>query len=118
MASSSMLCNYARRSIGLRRLPLPSLHIQQMAIQQRDYANEVDGAGQSTGIEHALKFKQSGQANKCDFEKDYKCIEYLHFNKYSYYDIEVFFSLNINLLKKYRFIICSVKCRNYAVLNP
>jgi hypothetical protein len=43
MASFSLLCNYARRSIGfgLRRLPFPSLHIQEMAIQ-RGYANGME----------------------------------------------------------------------------
>ena len=56
---------------------------------RRLFASEVDGAGTSTGIEHALKFKQVGMTNKRDFDKEYKCAEYLHMNKYSYYDVEV-----------------------------
>ena len=59
------------------------------SIIHRGFANEVDGAGTSTGIEHALKFNQIGQTNKQDFQSQYKCIEYLHQNTYSYYDIEV-----------------------------
>ncbi|CAD5227096.1 unnamed protein product [Bursaphelenchus xylophilus] len=41
----------------------------------------------TTGIEHALKFKQIGQSHKQD-PKLYKCEEYLNFNKYSFYDTE------------------------------
>lgn len=70
---------------------LKRLHFQQYFPQSihRGFANEVDGAGTSTGIEHALKFNQIGQTNKQDFQSQYKCIEYLHQNTYSYYDIEV-----------------------------
>lgn len=50
-------------------------------------SGELTGAGTSTGIEHAMKFKQVGQNNKQSFD-DYKCIDYLNFNKDSYYDIE------------------------------
>ena len=42
----------------------------------------------TTGIEHALKTKQVGKSHKQDF-KDYKCIDYLNYNKYSFYDLEV-----------------------------
>ena len=42
----------------------------------------------TTGIEHALKSKQVGKSHKQDF-KDYKCIDYLNYNKYSFYDFEV-----------------------------
>uniref|UniRef100_A0A0N4Z7A8 NADH dehydrogenase [ubiquinone] flavoprotein 3, mitochondrial n=1 Tax=Parastrongyloides trichosuri TaxID=131310 RepID=A0A0N4Z7A8_PARTI len=42
----------------------------------------------TTGIEHADKFKEIGSRHKQDF-KDYKCIEYLNFNKWSFYDKEV-----------------------------
>ncbi|CEF63606.1 Hypothetical protein SRAE_1000186600 [Strongyloides ratti] len=42
----------------------------------------------TTGIEHADAFKQKGLKYKQDF-KDYKCIEYLNFNKWSFYDKEV-----------------------------
>ncbi|KAE9556378.1 hypothetical protein FO519_000418 [Halicephalobus sp. NKZ332] len=41
----------------------------------------------TTGIEHALKAKQVGRSHKQDF-KDYKCIDYLNYNKYSFYDLE------------------------------
>ena len=51
-------------------------------------SGELPGAGTSTGIEHAMKFKQVGQNNKQSFD-EYKCIDYLNFNKDSYYDIEV-----------------------------
>ena len=53
-------------------------------------SGELPGAGTSTGIEHAIKFNKVGSNNKQSFN-DYKCIEYLHFNKDSYYDIEVIF---------------------------
>uniref|UniRef100_A0A0N5BKE9 NADH dehydrogenase [ubiquinone] flavoprotein 3, mitochondrial n=1 Tax=Strongyloides papillosus TaxID=174720 RepID=A0A0N5BKE9_STREA len=42
----------------------------------------------TTGIEHADAFKQTGLRHKQDF-KDYKCSEYLNFNKWSFYDKEV-----------------------------
>ncbi|KAF7636496.1 hypothetical protein Mgra_00004086 [Meloidogyne graminicola] len=50
-------------------------------------SGELPGAGTSTGIEHAIKFKKIGENNKQSFN-DYKCIEYLNFNKDSYYNIE------------------------------
>uniref|UniRef100_A0AC35UDR6 NADH dehydrogenase [ubiquinone] flavoprotein 3, mitochondrial n=1 Tax=Rhabditophanes sp. KR3021 TaxID=114890 RepID=A0AC35UDR6_9BILA len=42
----------------------------------------------TTGIEHANKFKAIGKGHQQDF-KDYKCIEYLNFNKWSFYDKDV-----------------------------
>lgn len=56
-------------------------------------------ANTSTGIEHALRFKNElGQANRKDFVKDYKCIEYLNFNNYTFYDKEVFVKEMIYLM--------------------
>uniref|UniRef100_A0A915DZA3 NADH dehydrogenase [ubiquinone] flavoprotein 3, mitochondrial n=1 Tax=Ditylenchus dipsaci TaxID=166011 RepID=A0A915DZA3_9BILA len=52
-------------------------------------ANELDGAGTSTGIEHALKYNQLGISKYKKDAKDYKCSEYLHFNTYSFYDKEI-----------------------------
>uniref|UniRef100_A0A915DZB3 NADH dehydrogenase [ubiquinone] flavoprotein 3, mitochondrial n=1 Tax=Ditylenchus dipsaci TaxID=166011 RepID=A0A915DZB3_9BILA len=52
-------------------------------------ANEMDGAGTSTGIEHALKYNQVGISKYKKDAKDYKCSEYLHFNTYSFYDKEI-----------------------------
>ncbi|KAI1717098.1 NADH dehydrogenase [ubiquinone] flavoprotein 3, mitochondrial domain-containing protein [Ditylenchus destructor] len=53
-------------------------------------SNEPAGAGTSTGIEHALKFNEVGNAkHKQNFEKDYKCIEYLNYSKFSFYDPEL-----------------------------
>lgn len=57
-------------------------------IFKRTFANEVDGANISTGIEHAINYSKVGASNKRDFNKEYKCIEYLNMNKNSYYDIE------------------------------
>lgn len=43
-----------------------------------------------TGIEYAEESKRLGHTkqHKQDF-KDYKCAEYLHYNRFSYYDVEV-----------------------------
>ncbi|CAJ0941102.1 unnamed protein product, partial [Mesorhabditis belari] len=42
----------------------------------------------STGIEHAESYKKSGLAKPAD-PKLYTCgTDYLHYNKYSYYDLE------------------------------
>lgn len=54
----------------------------------RRYQHGLNQPSGTTGIEHALKAKQQGRQHQQDF-KDYKCIEYLHFNKYSFYDTEV-----------------------------
>ena len=43
----------------------------------------------STGIEHATSLKKVN-TKPVDW-KEYKCSEYLHFSKYSYYDPEVSF---------------------------
>ncbi|KAI6187531.1 hypothetical protein M3Y98_00254300 [Aphelenchoides besseyi] len=43
---------------------------------------------ETTGIEHANKFQQTGRQHQKD-PKEYKCAEYLNFNVYSYYDTEV-----------------------------
>lgn len=50
--------------------------------------DQLVGAGTSTGIEHALQQRKLGDQNKQNF-KDYKCSEYLNFNQFSYYNIEV-----------------------------
>lgn len=55
----------------------------------------------STGIEHALNQKKLGARNKMDFQKDYKCIDYLNYSTFSFYDKEV----NLNFLKKNEFIV-------------
>ncbi|CAJ0581218.1 unnamed protein product, partial [Mesorhabditis spiculigera] len=48
----------------------------------------------STGIEHAESYKKSGHASPAA-PKLYKCGEdYLHFNVYSYYDLETKMSTN------------------------
>lgn len=44
----------------------------------------------TTGIEHAIKFKEIGKRYQQDF-KDYKCSDYLHYNRLSFYDFEVCF---------------------------
>ena len=102
-----MLFNTAQKA-----LRCPRLSAQKCIC--RTFSSEVDGAGTSTGIEHALKFKQLGQANKRDFDKEYKCIEYLHFNKYSYYDIEV--ALHVKELEKFPFSQC--KMQQYRAPQP
>lgn len=62
-------------------------------------SNQIVSAGTLTGIEHALAQRKLGEKNKQDF-KNYKCNDYLHFNKYSYYNTEVFFyKINLKLLK-------------------
>lgn len=52
------------------------------------FASTLGAGDGSTGIEHALKFKQTGKGHKQDF-KDYKCSEYLHYNQLSFYTSEV-----------------------------
>uniref|UniRef100_A0A914XYR2 NADH dehydrogenase [ubiquinone] flavoprotein 3, mitochondrial n=1 Tax=Panagrolaimus superbus TaxID=310955 RepID=A0A914XYR2_9BILA len=64
-----------------------------IAIVTRLASTTVPSTG-TTGIEHAIKFKEIGKRHKQDF-KDYKCIDYLNYNIFSYYDIE-------NDMKKYR----------------
>ncbi|KAL3072591.1 hypothetical protein niasHS_017565 [Heterodera schachtii] len=55
--------------------------------QIRVYSVEREGAGTASGIEHALKFNKAGAVHKKEL-KDYKCVEYLHQNNYSFYDKE------------------------------
>ena len=66
------------------------LSARQSLIIVSRFASAVPSAG-STGIEHANKFNEIGKRYKQDF-KDYKCIDYLHYNTFSYYDVEVGFS--------------------------
>lgn len=49
-------------------------------------SNEVVGV--STGIEHALAQKKLGEKNKQNIN-DYKSSEYLHFDKFFFYNTEV-----------------------------
>ncbi|KAL7074373.1 hypothetical protein ACQ4LE_006430 [Meloidogyne hapla] len=72
-----------RNLVKLHRLPFLVSDVRFYATNN----SELPGAGTSTGIEHTIKLKNVGQNNKQSFD-DYKCIEYLHFNKDSYYDIE------------------------------
>lgn len=78
------------------------LKLRQLLTMDVRFVNsgELPGAGTSTGIEHAIKFKKIGENNKQSFN-DYKCIEYLNFNKDSYYNIEV----NFLIYKYFKFDI-------------
>ncbi|KAI6176326.1 Reduced folate carrier [Aphelenchoides bicaudatus] len=68
----------------LRMLRLAGSHLRMIAVRHEGTNLAASG---STGIEHAIKFKQLGQKHKQDF-KDYKCSEYLHYSTYSFYDKE------------------------------
>jgi hypothetical protein len=47
-------------------------------------------ASEFTGIDYALAFNEQGKKQfKKDFVKEYKCFEYLNFNKYTFFDKEV-----------------------------
>lgn len=73
-----------------------SLPLAQFRVIARFYGSSK-GAGISaapelpTGIEYQLSHNKRGKQSPKNFEKEYKCIDYLHYNTWSFYDKEVKF---------------------------